>query len=231
MKKHLQNGLLLVMILFSGNLAGQATDPTFNQKKRMPETHLDLLLNVVTTNLNYGKSNGELSGFRKSNIGAQVGASFQAGVTSNFSLVSEFYFIMKGGQLNAGNPLTGSKSTLRFYTLELPVLARVHVGKFYFNAGPSLAYNVRGTRKMEGHTRTVSFGNSVDGFKRLDAGAQFGAGYRFKVRKKDVSLDVRYTTGLSNISRTGEMYSRYLNISLHFSNPWKTNPLARKNHI
>jgi hypothetical protein len=45
--------------------------------------------------------------------------------------------------------------------------------------------------------------------------------------QKDVVLDTRYTYGLSNISNGQEMFNRYLNISLHFSKPWKTNPLGR----
>jgi len=61
----------------------------------------------------------------------------------------------------------------------------------------------------------------------MDAGIQFGAGFRFKVKQKDVVLDTGYTYGLSNFSNGREMINRYLNISLHFSKPWKTNPLGR----
>ena len=45
----------------------------------------------------------------------------------------------KGGKLKANNPLTTSESTLHLNTLELPVLARFHFGKFYVNAGPSIS--------------------------------------------------------------------------------------------
>jgi hypothetical protein len=72
----------------------------------------------------------------------------------------------------------------------------------------------------------INYGKSK-GYKRMAAGIQFGAGFRFKVKQKNVVLDTRYTYGLSNISNGQEMFKRYLNISLHFSKPWKTNPLGR----
>lgn len=230
MKKRLQKGLILGMIFLAGNTFGQIEGMRSDKIKddQGTRTYLDLLLNVVSTNFNYGKSNSSLADYKKSTFGAQIGASFQAGITPTLSLVSELYFIMKGGALNANNPLTDGKTTLRFYALELPVLARFNVGKFYANAGPSIAYNFYGTSKMEGSTKALRFNNSSEGFKRLDAGVQMGAGYRFKLKQKSVVLDVRYTYGLSNISNEQEMYNRYLNISLHFSKPWRTNPLARR---
>ena len=230
MKKQLQNGLMLSIIFLCGNTFGQVTgigSEKTEHDKITEETYLDLVLNVVSTNLNYGKSNGSLADYKKSTLGVQVGVSFQAGITPTFSLVSEVYFIMKGGVLSGNNPLTANKTTLRFYALELPVLARFHVGKFYMNAGPSIAYNLYGTRKTEGSSTSLSFNNSSEGFKRIDAGFQLGAGYRFKVKQKSIALDIRYTNGLTNISYGQEMYNRYLNISVHFSKPWKTNPLGR----
>ena len=229
MNKKNQLGLILGMIFISGNTFSQTTEMGSGKIKeeKKTETYLDLVLNVVSTNINYGKSNSTYSDYKKIVYGGQIGASFQAGITPGFSLVSELYFIMKGDKLAANNPITTDKSVLRFYTLELPVLARVHINKLYMNAGPSVAYNLYGTSKTGGSTSDISFNNSYDGFKRLDAGVQFGAGYRFKLKQKNVALDVRYTYGLTNISSGQEMYNRYLNISLHLSNPWKTNPLGR----
>lgn len=230
MKKTTQIGLILGMIFLCENSFGQTNGlgPEKTSEERVTEkTYMDLLLNVVNTNINYGKANSGLTDYKKAVLSGQVGVSFQAGITPKFSMVSELYFIMKGGELKANNPLTTSNTTLRFYTLEFPVLARFHFGKYYLNAGPSIAYNLYGTRKIEDVTASLAFNNSSEGFKRLDAGVQVGGGYRFKVKKRSVALDVRYTYGLTNISNTQEMYNRYLNVSLHISNPWKTNPLGR----
>jgi hypothetical protein len=228
MNRQKQIVLILGMILISGNTFSQTTEMGSEKNKaKKTETYLDLVLNVISTNINYGKSNSSYSDYKKIVYGGQIGLSFQGGITPGFSVVTELYFIMKGDKLSANNPLTETKSVLRFYSLEFPVLARVHLGKLYLNAGPSIAYNLYGTSKIGSVTRDLAFNNSNDGFKRLDAGIQFGAGYRFIMKHRTVTLDIRYTYGLSNVSSSQEMYNRYLNISLHFSKLWKTNPLGR----
>lgn len=228
MKNLLQKGLIPGMLLLCGNVFGQAIElPKESQDRKIQDTHLRFVLNAVNTSLNYGEANSELSDYKKSNRGIQAGVSFQAGITSKVSLLSEFYFITKGGQLKSNNPLTVSKSSLRFYTLEFPVLARLHFGRFHINAGPSLAYNLSGRRKMEGSYTDLSFDNSGEGFKRFDAGIQMGGGYWFKIKQRNVVLDIRYSNGLTNVSRGQEVYNRYLNISLQCFTPWKRNPLGR----
>ena len=230
MKKNLQVGLILGMIILSGNSFGQTTELGSEKTKAVKTTksYLDLVLNVVGTNLNYGKSNSALSDYRKSVLGGQLGVSFQAGITPSFSLVPELYFFMKGGELKANNPFTTSNTNIRLYTLELPVLARVHFGKFHLNAGPSIAYNIYGSQKMENSTSDVSFNNASESFKRWEAGVQMGGGYTFHTQKKTIRLDVRYNYGLTNIANSGEMYNRSLILALHFAKPLKTNLLARK---
>jgi hypothetical protein len=232
MKTQLRNGLILSILFLSVNVFAQTrgvkNDETKDDTKAQPTTHLGLILNMVNTNLDYGQSSGELWGYKSSSRGLQIGATFQAGITSRISVVSEFYYIRKGGQINAANSPTGSITTLRFETLEVPVLARVHFGKFHVNAGPSITYNLSGKFKSEGSSTSVSFNNSDEGFKRFDAGLQFGGGYKFKIKQKQLVLDLRYSRGLINLSQSKEMHSQYLNLSLQIVNPWKTNPLARR---
>src|SRR4051812_27556614 len=106
MKTTLQTGLLLSMLFLAPCAFGQTIDTTKTAK-----TYLDPVINLVSTNLNYGANNSALSDYKKSVLGAQVGVSFQAGITPAFSLVAELYFSMKGGKLKANNPLMGSEST------------------------------------------------------------------------------------------------------------------------
>ena len=230
MKKNLKVGLILGMVILSQISFGQTNGLKSEKIKsdRVTETYLDLVLNVVGTNLNYGKSNSALSDYKKSVLGAQVGVSLQAGITPHFSLVSELYFLMKGGELKANNPLSTSNTNIRLYTLELPVLARVHFGRFHMNAGPSIAYNIYGSQKNENSTSDLAFNNTAEDFKRWEAGVQVGGGYTFHTKRKTVRLDIRYNYGLTNIANSGEMYNRSLILALHFAKPWKTNPLGRK---
>jgi hypothetical protein len=91
-----------------------------------------------------------------------------------------------------------------------------------------MAYNLHGTNKIEDTTSDLTFNNSSDGFKRWEAGVQFGGGYHFRVKQRQVALDLRYNYGLTNISNTNEMYNRSFILSLNFYKPWKTNPLQKK---
>jgi hypothetical protein len=229
-KQKVQTGIILGMIFLSSIAFGQTTGPELekaNERKKTTKTYLDLMVNAVSTNLNYGGSNSALSDYKKSNNGIQAGVSFQAGITSFFSLVSELYFIRKGGKLNANNPLTNTESTLRLNTLELPMLARVHFGRFYVNVGPSIAYTLSGDRKTDEKSTKLSFNNTPEGFKHFEAGIQAGGGIEFPFKRKMIALDIRYNYGLTNIAYNREMHNRALMISVHFSKLWKTNPLGR----
>jgi hypothetical protein len=196
-------------------------------------TRLNLLVNAVTTNLNYGKTNSMLEPYKKNITGLQFGASFQAGITPMFSVVTETYFMMKGAALKTDNPLTANKSTLRLYTAEIPVLARFQFGRVYINSGPYVAYALTGRIKTDGSqtipekSTTLSFSNSPDGFRRWEMGVQAGAGYLFHVKKTRLALDVRYDYGLTSISRGQERYNRTLNISVLVFKPWKKNPFGK----
>lgn len=231
MKKIIKVGLIL-SIIFSNTIAFCQTielnSNIIKVNKKTAKTYLDLMINMESTNLNYGSSNSELETYKEPVKGIQAGFSFQSGITPKFSLVSELYFMKKGGTLLANNPLYTSQKTLSFNTLELPVLARIHFGKFYFNAGPSIAYTLSGNSKMDNQTTKLSFHNSSDGFKRFDAGFQFGGGIEFPLKQKRIALDIRYNYGLTNVANNQQIYNRALMISVHFSKLWKTNPLARK---
>ena len=226
-----QLGIIAAMILLYTNSFGQTKESgseTIKDEKESAKTYFDLMITTASTNLNYGSSNSALSDYKKSVKGIHAGVSFQAGVTPKFSLVSELYYIRKGGELTANNPINSQKTILRLNAFELPVLARFHFGKFYMNAGPSLAYNFSGTRKIDDVSTSLSFNNSTEGFKRLDAGIQIGGGIMFPIKQKRLALDIRYCYGLTNISKDQELFNRGLIISVHFSKAWKTNPLRKK---
>jgi hypothetical protein len=234
MKNSINAGLVISIIFLCATTFGQTIDLRPEKTKdaeKTAKTYLDLMVNVVSTNLNYGSSNSSLADYKKSVNGIQAGFSFQAGITPGFSLVSDLYFLKKGGKLKTNNPLSANESTLRLNTLELPILARFHFGKFYMNTGASIAYTMSGTRKTDGLTTDLSFNNSQEGFKRLDAGIQIGGGYMFQIKQKRLALDIRYNYGLTNISHSKEMYNRGIMISMNFSKPWKTNPLGRNKNL
>ena len=50
----------------------------------------------------------------------------------------------------------------------------------------------------------------------------------FHLNKGGLQLDIRYNYGLTNIAYDKDIHNRAVMISVHFSKPWKTNPLGRK---
>ena len=212
--------LLLLMII---------SVPSFSQENRF-----GISINSLTTNFNYGSSNKSLQPYKKDFKGLQVGASYQIGVSRMFSVVPELNFAIKGGTLKAHNPVTINKSTLRFYTVEMPVFARLHIKQFYINAGPYAAYALGGRLKVNGSSdlaassTKVSFGSSPGELNRWDYGFQAGAGYNFKLKKSTLTLDARYGYGIANISNDINRYNRTLNISLVVSNRQKKNQKGKQ---
>jgi hypothetical protein len=198
--------------------------PSFSQ-----ENGFGISINSLTTNFNYGSSNKSLQPFKKDFKGLQAGASYQIGVNRMFSVVPELNFAIKGGRLKADNPGTINKSTLRFYTVEVPVFARLHINRLYINAGPYAAYVLGGRLKVSGSSDVaasstkVSFGSSAGQLHRWDYGFQAGAGYNFKLSNANLTLDARYGYGLASISNDLNRYNRTLNISLVVSNRQKKN--------
>ncbi|WP_428657726.1 porin family protein [Runella sp.] len=220
MKKKVQTGMLMSILLLSTVAFGQTQESASgntNLHRKTAGTYVDLMVNMASSNLNYGTANRALQDYKESTKGIQAGVSVQAGITPWFSLVTELYFMRKGGKLNVNNPLASVESNLRLNTLELPLLARVHMGKFYLNAGPSIAYTMSGKNTVGEVSNKISFGNSPDGFRRFEAGVQVGGGIAFPLKQKRIALDVRYNYGLTNISYNKEMYNRGLMISVHFS--------------
>ena len=197
------------------------------------ETYLDVVINYTPTTMNFGGNNKALKDFKKGYWGLQAGASFQMGVNDYFSLVPELYFVMKGTKLENNNPLTGQETRIRFNTLDLPVLARLHLCDLYLNAGPVVSYNLHGRVKTEanetlpdGKTR-MKFGSGADAYSRWDAGVQFGLGYEFQLKKSRLLFDLRYHYGMVDMGNGTDLYNRYFNMNLLLAKKWKNNPLAK----
>ena len=211
--------ILIGIMLLIYNAFGQASEERLDKaikEKFAPQSYFAPLLNLVNSNLNYGSDNSSVAGYKKKSIGVQAGISVQTVISPNFSVLSEFYYIRRGGKLKANNPLTSFEVAYRFNSLELPVLARVHLGRVHVNAGPSIAYNLSGSEKKEELTTKMSFNKGDQGFRRFEAGIQMGGGYTFPLKNKSLILDIRYNYGLTNISYNKEMFNRNIVINLKF---------------
>jgi hypothetical protein len=79
MKKNMKTGLVIGMVFLCANIFGQTMDLSQNKTEddtKTATTYLDLMVNVVSTNLNYGSSNSSLADYKKPVNGIQAGFSF-----------------------------------------------------------------------------------------------------------------------------------------------------------
>jgi hypothetical protein len=216
MNKKLQ--AIIGMVFLISNAFGQISEEHLDKnikEKFSPQCYFIPFLNLVNSNLNYGSDNSSVAGYKKQSVGLQAGISVQTVISSNFSVLSEIYYIRKGGKLKENNPLTSIEVSYRFNSLELPVLARAHLGRVHVNAGPSIAYNLSGSEKTKDLTTKISFNKGIEGFRRFEAGIQMGAGYTFPLKNRSLILDIRYNYGLTDISYNKEMFNR--NIAIHLT--------------
>lgn len=160
----------------------------FIQKQALSQkSYLDFKINRASNNLNYGNMNAILKEYKNPLTSTQIGGAFQIGISPRFSLVPEFYFIRKGGKLVNGNNLTLIESTLKFNTIELPFLTRIHLGKIYINAGPSIGYILSGQQSIENISRGLDFTKPSE-YKRFDLGVQLGGGLELPLKQKELLL-------------------------------------------
>lgn len=230
MKKVTMAALISMSLISLQAAAQQEVNETGYRRNetRTAQTRLEPMINMAAASFRYTGGDNALADYSHSVKGLRAGLSFQAGITPSFSLVSDLYYLRKGGKLDDGNPLTTGASTIRLHAIELPVLARVHLGRFYVNAGPSIGYIINGKQKINDLSVKLLFDHSANGYKRFDAGVQAGAGFYLPFKQKTLGLDIRYNHGLTRISRNTEMYNRALMFSVHFSKAWKRNPFAKK---
>lgn len=121
----------------------------------------------------------------KSLVGFQLGGFAEIKIIERLAIQPEVLFSTQGAQLEDS---FGDFDTKLNY-INIPVLAKFYITKqFTVEAGPQLGFLV--SAKTEGD-------DVKDSFKSVDTGFNFGAGYNFT---DNVSVNLRYTVGLSNIA-------------------------------
>ena len=117
-------------------------------------------------------------------VGFQVGGFAEIKIIERLAIQPEILFSTQGASLDTS---FGDYDEKLNY-INVPVLAKFYITKqFTVEGGPQLGFLV--SAKQEGH-------DAKDDFKSVDTGFNFGAGYNFT---DNVSVNLRYTVGLSNI--------------------------------
>ncbi len=137
--------------------------------------------------LNISSVSGESDA--KSRVGFAVGAFAEFKVSEKFSIQPEVLYSVLGAKSKADG-----KPGYSLSYINIPVMAKYYVAeKFSLEAGPQIGF-LTSAKYTEGSSSI----NIKDLFKSTDFGLNIGAGYDVS---KNIAVGVRYTAGLSNISK------------------------------
>ncbi|WP_256010975.1 porin family protein [Desertivirga xinjiangensis] len=134
-------------------------------------------------------------------LGYQVGAWARVG-GAGFYVQPEVYLGSKGGKfgnIDADGTTVSGSGKVNFTTLDIPVLLGNKIGmdklNIRFMAGPIVSFILKNDFE-----ENYNMGTNVNDYKNQTIGAQLGAG----VDVGNISVDLRYEKGLSNIEKSGK---------------------------
>ena len=145
---------------------------------------------------------------------------YQAGIFSRIGgtgiyFQPEMYLGTKGNEftsLEMGTAMIVAKGKIKFTTLDLPLLVGTKIGSnrlnLRFMGGPILSFIIDENNTLgSAYNSVIDFGN----YKKQTLGFQAGSG----IDLGNLTFDVRYESGLSNVSQS-EKYSQQQNL-VHLS--------------
>ncbi|MBA7471675.1 hypothetical protein ES707_06984 [subsurface metagenome] len=131
-----------------------------------------------------------------SKIGICAGGFITCSLSDLFSIQPELLFTMKGSKAEE----SGMKVTMKLNYLEIPVLVKLSIPtpgtvKPSLFVGPSLAIKLSGKAKVEyaGESEEAD----IEDLKSTDFGLVFGGGVDFALGQGKLTVDARYTLGLT----------------------------------
>jgi len=167
--------------------------------------------------------------------GLFIGIPVEVNLTDKLSLFSTLSYLQKGTRFNSTVSLTDfytseGNGTVRYNYLELPLQAKFSFlkkkTKIYFKAGPDIGYLIsdRHTYKSTNYNSeldTVTYEDGDfkrkfkdmkdSGLKRIAISLAIGAGCDYEIGGGKIYLDLKYTTGLTNILKNGDGFARGAN--------------------
>lgn len=177
-------------------------------------------------------ANASISGVDDGDFKMRPG--FSAGVfyqiqSGSLTIQPEINFAQQGTKFSLD--FLGSKveSTFTMNYIQVPILVKYGFGdmeklNFFVEAGPYLGMGI-GKAKAEScvdggncETEETEYGSGEDQIKNPDFGAQFGAGVNIN---KNISVDVRYVLGLSNLVNDGTADDSWKNNAINIGVGYK----------
>ena len=121
-----------------------------------------------------------------------------------FAIQPELLFVMKGSRYVNGEGPDAYRETMSLEYVELPILAKLSVPLFrglrtHVFAGPAPAFNIRA--RVDARFAGEAQEETLDNVMGFDIGLAAGAGVEIPVGRGAVTFDVRYTAGLTTLSK------------------------------
>lgn len=127
-------------------------------------------------------------------VGIQIGGFAEIEVADKFAIQPELLFSTEGSKLKA----EGQEVLFNLSYINVPVMAKFYPAeKFSIQAGPQLGLLVSAKGKLDGGSKE----DIKEGYKSINFGLNFGAGYEFT---ENCLLDLRYNLGLSDVAKDNE---------------------------
>ncbi|HEX2694336.1 MAG TPA: porin family protein [Acidobacteriota bacterium] len=141
---------------------------------------------------------------QKFRAGFSYGIFMTCGFGRTFAVQPELLFVMKGSKYVNGRGSDAYRETMSLEYVELPILAKVYLPlsrafRTHVFAGPAPALNIRARvdARFAGETQV----EALDNVMGVDIGLAAGAGIEVPVGGGRITFDVRYTAGLTTLSK------------------------------
>jgi len=138
-------------------------------------------------------------------LGFTAGAFATIGVHPIISIQPEVIYTQKGQTYTAGTDALSGTWNVQADYLEIPVLAKVYWPTMtdtrpFVYAGPFIGFNMAANADNVYEVGSFDFATDADldeSINPVESGIAFGVGITQQMRKSTISLDVRYTLGLT----------------------------------
>lgn len=148
--------------------------------------------------------------------GVTFGATFRYIEENHFGLIGEVNFVQRGWKEDFEGAPYEYKATTNY--VEIPILAHIYFGnrgRFFFNAGPQVAFFLGESRKTNFDPNEIGklqdfpanrtyYQWSMDLDQKIDYGISAGLGGEFSISHRNaLYLEARFYYGLGNIFKAG----------------------------
>ncbi len=137
-------------------------------------------------------------------VGFSYGVFMTYGLGRRFAIQPELLYVMKGSRYVNGQGSDAYRETMSLEYVEAPILARYDLPLFrkfrtHVFAGPAPAMKIRA--RVDARFAGESQQETLDNIMGVDVGLVAGAGVEVPTGSGRITFDVRYTAGLTTLSK------------------------------